>query len=191
MDAIFPVLLEVPAATRQLRGRELVQALSRHGRRALYRSAELRGADLGTLLKSESGAPLPSNGWHWSLSHKREVAAGVVASGPIGIDVEIRRPCSDALCRRIAAPEEWDLAGDVSEAMFFRFWTAKEAVLKAVGIGMKALSQCRITAVADHRTTCLGYRGQDWRVAHLYAHDWVVAVTDAGAGIHWTLEAGG
>ena len=32
---------------------------------------------------------------------------------------------------------------------FFRYWVAKEAVLKAQGIGLRALSQCEIFMAAD------------------------------------------
>ena len=187
MTPIFPVLLPVPSAIRQLTGRKQVQALSRHSRRTLDLSARRAGAALGELQKNDAGAPLPSRGWYWSVSHKREIVAGVVARCPIGIDVEIQRPVSAALCRRIATPAEWSLAGGMDERVFFRFWTAKEAVLKAVGTGMKALSQCCIWALEDVHTTCVRYQDQIWRVGHHYPPPYVAAVTHPGGGIDWQL----
>ncbi|MGB5986155.1 MAG: 4'-phosphopantetheinyl transferase superfamily protein [Desulfobacterales bacterium] len=185
MDAIFPVLMAVSPEIQQLRGPAQVQALSREGRRVVRCSADQQGVSLGVLTKNRDGAPLPVQGWYWSVSHKTDLVAGVIARHPIGIDVEVRRPCSEALCRRIADPAEWDLAGGVTEVGFFRIWTAKEAVLKAVGLGMKALSRCRIEALDGTDATLLSLDRGRWRVAHFYLADYVAAVTDSGVSIRW------
>ena len=90
----------------------------------------------GPLEKDKNGAPLPSKGTYWSLTHKSANVAAVVAPRPVGIDIEVLRPCNPNLYQRIASAEEWDLAATVSDKNFFRYWTAKEAVLKAVGKGL-------------------------------------------------------
>ena len=132
---LYPVVLAVPPERRLLKGREKVRYLSRHARRALALSAGKTGTVLQHLPKDQDGVPLPVNGIHWSLSHKSEFVAAVTASRPVGIDIEAIRPCSEGLFKRIAQSQEWSLVDPVSTETFFRFWTAKEAVLKATGIG--------------------------------------------------------
>ena len=85
--------------------------------------------------------PQPSFG----VSHAGDVLAVVVApSGELGVDVEIangKLTCDmDAIARRHFSKAEWavmDAApANRREAVFFRLWTLKEAVLKSAGIGL-------------------------------------------------------
>ncbi|MCP3953198.1 MAG: hypothetical protein GY697_13420, partial [Desulfobacterales bacterium] len=55
-----------------LSGREKVVHLSAHAREALALSAQETGIVLGALEKNDAGAPLPSNGYYWSLAHKSD-----------------------------------------------------------------------------------------------------------------------
>lgn len=85
--------------------------------------------------------------WHFSLSHSGEWAVCALSDAPIGVDVERYRPLSYlALSRRyftLAETEQLHECGDEErEALFFRLWTEKESVLKAIGRGLPALSQC-------------------------------------------------
>ncbi|MBQ1074362.1 4-phosphopantetheinyl transferase family protein [Micromonospora sp. C31] len=70
------------------------------------------------------------------------VVVAARAGGPVGVDVERHRPLpAAALARRWYAPVEagW-LAGrpaDGQVADFLRLWTAKEAVGKALGVGLR------------------------------------------------------
>lgn len=79
----------------------------------------------------------------FSLSHSGEFAAVAVMRGAeIGIDVETARPGRDplALARSQFAPSETAAiaarSGRERERIFLDFWTAKEAVLKALGVGL-------------------------------------------------------
>ncbi|MFG1891471.1 4'-phosphopantetheinyl transferase family protein [Micromonospora sp. NPDC049051] len=70
------------------------------------------------------------------------VAVAARAAGPVGVDVERCRALpAVALARRWYAPDEADwLAGrpgDGQVADFLRLWTAKEAVGKALGVGLR------------------------------------------------------
>ncbi|MEU1686772.1 4'-phosphopantetheinyl transferase superfamily protein [Micromonospora sp. NPDC005707] len=78
-----------------------------------------------------------------SVSHvDRVVVVAARAGGPVGVDVERRRPLpATPLARRWFDPEEaaWlaARAEDGRELDFLRLWTAKEAVGKALGTGLR------------------------------------------------------
>ena len=183
---IHPVILAVPEPERQLKGRDKVAALRRVARTALQLSAQYSGVTLGSLEKAENGAPLPSNGIHWSLTHKERYVAAVTAPHPIGIDIEKNRPCSDRLYQRLAAPQEWDLAQEVNQTLFYRYWTAKEAVLKAVGQGLTGLTRCQIIEILDDTHLRLTYDDMVWRVTQLWAaENHIVTVTSDDDEIEW------
>ncbi len=186
MNQIHPVILPVSPADRQLAARERVRALSAHARLALALSAEFSAFVLGELQKDASGAPRPSNGIYWSLTHKTAYVAAVAATEPIGIDIEKRRECHPGLYRRIADEQEWALVPAVTEMAFFRFWTAKEAVLKAVGKGLIGLSDCRIHQIMDDTRLQLTYNQSRWTVVQRWiGSDHLVAVTADHVEICW------
>lgn len=79
---------------------------------------------------------------HFNLSHTPGLAMAVVASSPVGCDVEsTTRPIHPALARRAFSPTDCDRLSALPEpdrpAEFFRLWTLKEASLKALGIGFR------------------------------------------------------
>lgn len=187
-DTIHPVVMAVPIEDRHLKGREKVAALGRYARQALNRSAEFSGVSMGPLNKNEKGAPIPTNGIHWSLSHKSAFVAAVTAGQPIGIDIEKLRECSKALYERIASPNEWDLAPTVTQVLFFRIWTAKEAVLKAAGQGLTGLSDCRILSIDDTARLTVQYKDATWRVVqYRIGDDHIASVTENAQTIEWHL----
>ena len=184
---IFPVILPVSDAEQRLKGRDKVKALSRLARSALIKSCEKSGLHLNTFPKNEKGVPLPVNGVHWSLTHKSDMVGGVAALVPVGIDLETIRPVSDALLAKVADEDEWRLVGGDRQDNFFRFWTAKEAVLKAVGKGMVGLSRCRVAAVLDDTRMTLTHTGHRWPVAHFWFDDHVAALATRHFSVTWTL----
>jgi 4'-phosphopantetheinyl transferase len=82
--------------------------------------------------------PISFNVSH-SGSHGLIALAG---HGRIGVDVEERRPCHDpdgAIRTAFAPAEQAELAaarGARKAELFFRLWTLKEALLKALGVGL-------------------------------------------------------
>lgn len=185
---LHPVILPMPEERQRLQGREKVAALREKARQALALSARHAGLRLGPLEKDANGAPLPSVGVFWSLSHKSAYVAAVAASVPVGIDVERIKAVSEGLHRRIADLDEWALAPRQDLATFFRFWTAKEAVLKAVGKGLVDLSRCRIARVASADCLVLAYDRQVWSVRHRWIDaDHLAAVTADHDRIEWHL----
>ena len=186
---IHPVVMAVPEHERPLKGKEKGQVLRRIAREALHESARYSGVTLGVLEKAESGAPLPSKGIHWSLTHKESFAAAVTAPHPIGIDIEKDRSVSEGLYERLASRQEWALAPEVTQSLFFRFWTAKEAVLKAVGKGLAGLTHCRIIEILDDDRLELRYEQSIWRVTQLrFVDNHIVAITTGDVDIKWHIE---
>jgi len=182
----YPVILPVPAEARGLSPRRRVLFLSRHAREALRRSAERLQVDMGQLEKDSRGAPLPFRGYFWSVTHKPEYVGGVLAPSPVGMDLEKIKPASAALFRRTASREEWALADDPNrETLFFRYWTAKEAVLKVGGEGIKDLSRCRIREVPDEAHLLVDYRGTTWPVEQIIFDGHVASVAGIGLRLEW------
>lgn len=186
---IYPVILRVPEENRGLHGREKVTYLSRHARVALGLSAEKSRMRLGELSKDDMGAPLPFEGNYWSISHKLTYVAAVVAPERIGIDIEEIRPCSRALEKRVADEIEWSFSPFESDTnkVFYRFWTAKEAVLKAAGTGFKGFSTCRIKRIIDDKRIVVNYLHADWVIEQLFFDDHIASVVQNAFHVRWTI----
>lgn len=184
---IYPVILPVPKEDRQLTGRQKVANLSRHARRALEISARKSDVVLSELLKDQNGVPLPFHGTYWSLTHKSRYVGAIVATFNIGIDIEQIRPCSRALFAKTADQKEWDLGDSNSFVLFFRFWTSKECVLKAVGSGIKDLSRCRIVEIIDDHHLHVNYQDKTWHIEHFFFNDHIASVVKNDFDVRWTL----
>ena len=108
--------------------------LGKKARKALEMCARKSGVELGILEKDDNGAPVPFDGHFWSLTHKPAYVGAVIGPEAMGIDIEAIRDVSDGLIRKTAREEEWRLAASDPASVFFRYWTAKEAVLKRVPV---------------------------------------------------------
>ena len=185
---ICPVIMAVPEKEREMPPPERVRALSRLARRALHACARKTGITLGALHKDTNGAPLPFEGNYWSLTHKRTYVGAVLCTQAIGIDIETVGDVSAGVMRKTAAKEEWLLADEDPQTLFFRYWTAKEAVLKAAGVGISGLSQCRVTSVPDERHLRLEYEGTGYLVEHFFFDGHVATVVKNRFQVDWTLR---
>ncbi|WP_372683174.1 4'-phosphopantetheinyl transferase superfamily protein [Desulfosarcina sp.] len=183
---LFPVILPVSDADQRLHGRDKVKALSRLARTALMTSCEKSGLYLDAFPKNEKRVPIPVGGVYWSLTHKSDMVGGVASLLPVGMDLETIRPVNDALLAKVADDSEWQLVDGDRQRAFFRFWTAKEAVLKAVGKGMVGLSRCRVVAIADDARMTLTYEETRWPVAHFWLGGHVAALTTHHLDVFWT-----
>jgi 4'-phosphopantetheinyl transferase len=185
-QVLQPVIMPVPASVRQLAGREKALALGRYARRALDRSAAYSGVALGALEKGPRGNPRPTGGVYWSLSHCPEYVAAVTAPYRIGIDIEKITTFAADLRVRVASQDEWELAPRVDDVLCCRYWTAKEAVLKAVGAGLGGLDRCAITELVDESHLRLSYDSEPWTVSHCFeAPQHVAAITAAARNVRW------
>jgi 4'-phosphopantetheinyl transferase len=107
---------------------------------------------------------------HFNLAHSAGLVVCVIAPDrDVGIDVEdlARRPVDPAVVRRYCAPDE---IADIDarpaaerHARFLRFWTLKEAYLKARGLGI-SLPLADIDFSAEHEPPEIAFRGSLARV---------------------------
>jgi 4'-phosphopantetheinyl transferase len=151
-------------------------------------SAQRLGIELGALQKDPRGAPLPFEDHFWSLTHKPKYVGAAVAPAVVGIDLEQVRPCSAGLFEKTASESEWELAaGEDSLQTFFRYWTAKEAVLKTGGEGIKDLSRCRIVRIDSGSRLRVDYAGRIWPVDQFFFDGHVASVANSGFRVEWVL----
>jgi 4'-phosphopantetheinyl transferase len=109
-----------------------------------------------TFATGDSGKPrlAGTSAISFNLSHSGAYAAAAVSRGrELGIDIEEIRPdiaWRDIAARFFSAEETAWLDSMAEPEAFFRLWTAKEAVLKAVGIGLTApLDRIRVRPGED------------------------------------------
>lgn len=185
---ITPVLMPVPASFSSLTPKERTRSLSTLAREALRYCRH--GANLTRLEKSDQGVPLPENGIHWSITHKTGYVGAVAAPMPVGIDVELIRPVVDGLQRRVADDDEWALLPNDHERNLFRFWTAKEAVLKCNGRGLSDMSQCKVIRVASSWQLDVSYLSRTWPVVQFAFDGHLAAVACPEAEPWWRWLSG-
>lgn len=151
-EHLIVVVRRVAIPDASARGTARVTLLRVAAMAALVEAAKAAGAVLGKLEKDARDAPLPSNGWHWSLSHTSLGNLGLVAAAvsrsPVGVDAEAVGTPRPEVAEQALSAAERRLFGSTDDAQAFtRAWTAKEAVLKKLGLGLMALSELRIEDV--------------------------------------------
>ena len=72
--------------------------------------------------------------------------------------------------------------------VFFRVFTAKEAVLKNAGIGFKGLSKVKIHTVVDNYHLIVHYLDQKYQVENFYFDGYIASVTKDNVGIEWNFR---
>ena len=185
---LYPVILSVPEPAGNLPVKSKNAYLSRYAREALFISAQKSEVKLGQLTKDADGVPLPSDGIYWSLTHKPKYVGAVVGSARVGIDLENISSRSKVLFKRTADEGEWALGDSPSWELFYRYWTSKEAVVKAVGSGiLKDLSECRVIEIIDQNNLVINYRDDRWHIEHFYFNNHVASVVKDAFTIQWTL----
>ena len=118
--------------------------------------------------------------FHWSLSHTKRWAAAIIADGPVGIDIERITPRRLTTMEAIADKAEWHIVGNRTWPNFFRIWTAKEATLKANGVGIGHLIDCRV--VDSRETGSAGDASADEPRASARADSHALVMSSPGAG---------
>lgn len=81
-----------------------------------------------------------SSALFFNLSHSGQYVICAVGRREIGCDIQIIKPCRDAMARRFFAPEEqaylFSAKGTERDARFIRLWCRKESLLKRSGEGL-------------------------------------------------------
>lgn len=126
-----------------------------------------------------AGSQSEAFSFNWSHSHDQALIA--IARGALpGIDLERLRPHPKAIpiARRYFSPDETAaleaLPADQRDRAFLELWTAKEAVLKALGRGLAfGLHRLSIAGPSDlpvlHRLE--GYEAEQWQLHRLILDD--------------------
>jgi len=99
---------------------------------------------------------LPFDFFCFNLSHSREMMLlGVCLKGPVGVDIEWINPAVDisGMADRFFSPDEAravrSRSRESAKALFYQYWTLKEAYLKATGEGIARLRDVEIDCRAD------------------------------------------
>ncbi|MXX92264.1 MAG: 4'-phosphopantetheinyl transferase superfamily protein [Chloroflexi bacterium] len=118
----------------------------------------------------------------FNVSHSGDYGLIAIGEAPaLGVDVEFRRhhPNLDLLVSTVLSPDEKAQIASVNDLgeknnLFFDFWTVKEAVLKAVGVGMSGPEPSEIEVPREMREgsrSCITQFRQisarNWRLVNL------------------------
>lgn len=108
----------------------------------------------------------------FNLSHSEDLAVCAISrSRPVGIDVELFDPKKPdpTLCTQVFTQQEQqalsECDGEMAARRFFEFWTAKEAMMKLTGLGVR-LAPRHIELALDRGRPC-GYLRPTLPRAHL------------------------
>lgn len=115
---------------------------------------------------------------HFNVSHTDSQACFAFSSGtPLGVDIERVRPMPDLLeiAREFCSPTELEvlksLSAEEQSRAFFRCWTMKEALVKALGYGLSyPLDQ--ITISLDEPARLLDVRPDQEELLSWHLHSW-------------------
>jgi 4'-phosphopantetheinyl transferase len=135
----------------------------------------------------------------FNVTHSHGLALYAIAqSRRVGIDLEYVRDIEvQALAQRFFSDREFQqlqaLPPDRQTATFFKYWTAKEAYLKATGEGLAGLSQIEIIEILKGDAVSLDLAYEDvsqWRLQPL---DRILGTVDYAAAVvaegrDWTLH---
>ena len=116
---------------------------------------------------------------HLSLAHTNGFVCAVASLEPIGIDCERVRSFSPALRRKFLNQAEVESLGEMNDATLTKVWCSKEAVSKAVGLGLGVdLRKVIIESVASR--WCAGVAEMDRRFAltFIFKKDIIIAIAE-------------
>ena len=148
------------------------------------------------------GKPGIAHGPQFNLSHSGDmVALAVCPDRPIGVDIERHRPFDPGIVTRFFSEREQralsGLTGKDLENAFFRVWTRKEAIIKALGFGLSMpLDRFDVSAEPQARILRIDPTygaAADWDLVDFdpaYAFRGALAVEARGQALDITVRAG-
>lgn len=128
----------------------------------------------------------------FSISHSKDlVACAFSQTGNVGLDVEFPRAIQRDHFRHCFNDQEWALIQqDESMHTFYQFWTQKEAILKANGVGLAHLLAIDIKAAGQAYFYNKATSTQTaWNLKNLTLGDseaYVCLCTDLDEEVSWT-----
>lgn len=187
MTTVFPVVMPTAGSGNNLSGKEKIIFLRNAAREALKFSAKKSGVKFRGVKKDKKGVPLPFDGNFWSVSHKPKCVAAVIDREKIGIDIEEIIPRPAALFSYLATKAEWDLFKKKDREAFFRYWTAKEAVLKSVGKGIGEFKKCLVVSILNDNHLSLEYGDHLFRIEQINYQNHIISVVKNHNRIEWII----
>lgn len=130
-----------------------------------------RGRGVG-VSRAANGRPCADPPADVSMSHSGNwVAVALSETGRIGIDVETERPVAPSLAKRCLSTDELSWLEEVEPGAprthrFFRMWTAKEAYLKAIGVGLAVDPREIRLDCASETPVLLGAAAHSWHFSY-------------------------
>lgn len=116
---------------------------------------------------------------HFNVSHSEGRAwFAFTHVGRVGIDLEQIRevPNLEGLVERFFAPREIErfhqLLPELRQRAFFRAWTCKEAVLKAIGRGVQSLDCCEVAFEPETLASLIRLQDDTSPSARWTLHEW-------------------
>lgn len=142
---------------------------------ATYTGSPPEALDFAT---NKQGKPRLASGPHFNLSHSQGTAAlAVCADHAVGVDIEYWRMVEEGVAHRFFSPAEISelstLPAGGFEQGFFRCWSRKEAVIKAVGLGISMPLDSFDVTLSDGDNARLtriegtGSQARDWHLQDL------------------------
>jgi 4'-phosphopantetheinyl transferase len=93
--------------------------------------------NLNELQYTDAGKPFLNNGYHFSIAHTKGMVGILVGTTPVGLDIELIKHIENYYeFSEVLTATELDTIARSGLQTFFRFWTAKEAILKLTGDGI-------------------------------------------------------
>jgi 4'-phosphopantetheinyl transferase len=137
------------------------------------------------ILLTPDGKPfVDSPAVHFNMSHTSGFALYAISGRPIGVDIETvdpKRDC-DGLMRRFFTPVEQEqyfrLEQEHRPAAFLRGWTCKEALLKAIGSGVRDLQNCSVNLDPNQPPAVLLAPGDS---------NWTLHAGEVEPGVAWAV----
>lgn len=134
---------------------------------------------------SSFGKPSIPGGPSFNIAHSGdEILVAVADGGRLGVDVEAIRPLDDlfGLARASFVPPEVEalqlVRADERLRHFYRVWARKEAMLKALGVGIGSLASVQVCGdpLTDNALVQMTLPGED-------PTGWVIRPVDCGADV--------
>ena len=101
----------------------------------------------------------------FNVSHSADLVVCAVSDKPIGVDVEKIRDIDLGVAKRFFTENEIRYVGNSTEN-FFEIWTKKEAVVKCIGSGLRALSSIETDT----------FEGQGFVLKTLFVGEYVISL---------------
>lgn len=156
-------------------------------RQILAKITDMSAQDLVFVEDSFGYLTLPQSDFSFSISHDGSwTALAVCESAPVGVDIESIKPISREEMEWLLSPRERaDLAlveeGDILPA-FYRYWTLKEAFIKALGLGVSFPLEDFDVSPFKTEPTLLRVAGEAEN-----AEDWSFQANEARPGLRLAL----